>query len=172
MATSKEVRMPRLAPAPMSLDAHSQPANCWKAVEKGAPASICWTPNAASNLDADQWLSQKSQNWKLQKKLSKFVPGRVVERPYHVVRLEHAECEGDEAVENCDEDDGSRDSDGHVLGRVLHLLRSCGNSVIPNIAEVHDRCSVEDSSHPEWCEAGGADRGLHCSRGNSCRNIR
>ncbi len=109
---------------------------------------------------------------KLQKKQSKFVPGRVVERPYHVVRLEHAECEGDEAVENCDEDDGSRDSDGHVLGRVLHLLRSCGNSVIPNIAEVHDRCSVEDSSHPEWCEAGGVDRGLHCSRGNSCCNIR
>jgi hypothetical protein len=41
MATSSDVKMPKLAPAPMKLDAHSHPWNCWNAVEKGASESIC-----------------------------------------------------------------------------------------------------------------------------------
>ncbi len=84
--------------------------------------------------------------------------------------MQHAERKGDEAVENGDDNDGARDSERHVLGGVLHLLGSGGDGVVADVAEVDDRCPVEDSSDSEGCKPAPAGSVIHwSSSSSSCR---
>lgn len=52
---------------------------------------------------------------------------------YHVIGKEHGHGSGHETVENGDDDDGARNSDGNILHRVPDFFRHGRNGVVPNV---------------------------------------